>query len=244
MGIARFESSNNEWLNRTTGLLDYRSAYTIMGWVYLVSLPPNGQADSFFRLGNNYPSQDALQYYNPSGTTILYGSSGGSTGGATALTTATWYHLAWVRVSATSAIQYLNAVSDATFSNNVSGLSAPNTFFINAWQSHDSVGDQRIGHVFIYDAALSQAEIASQMDSADPVRTTNLWAWLLPDGATDGTDYSGNGNHFSVSGTLSEEDGPVFEEEPGGDNVFVPQILTVGQGITPQRAGGARVLLI
>ena len=73
--------------------------------------------------------------------------------------------------------------------------------------------DMKLGLLKIWNAALSDAEVAQEFNSYRPVRTANLILWAPYDDGTKAVDYSGSGNHGTVTGALAA-DGPYV----GGGN--------------------------
>lgn len=67
-----------------------------------------------------------------------------------------------------------------------------------------------VSGVLVYSAVLSQAEIEAQVAQIAALRTADLYA-ALPAviASTAGSDVSGNGNNFTVGGTLAQTDGPL-----------------------------------
>ena len=74
--------------------------------------------------------------------------------------------------------------------------------------------DAIIAHLKIWTAALTAAEAAQEMNSYLPARTANLILWSPYDDGTNARDYSGNGNHGTVTGALAAGGPPVGHGDP------------------------------
>lgn len=61
----------------------------------------------------------------------------------------------------------------------------------------------------IWTAALSAAEVAQEMHSYRPARTSGLILWSPYDDGTNARDYSGNGNHGTATGARQAQGPPV-----------------------------------
>ena len=72
-----------------------------------------------------------------------------------------------------------------------------------------SYSDGRLAYHKIWLAELSAAEVYQEMNSHRPVRTANLVLCSPYDDDTNARDYSGNGNHGTVTGTLQAAGPPV-----------------------------------
>ena len=67
--------------------------------------------------------------------------------------------------------------------------------------------DGSIGLVKIWNAVLTAAQMLQELNSYRPVSTSGLLVWAPYDDGTKAVDYSGNGNHGTVTGALAT-DGP------------------------------------
>jgi hypothetical protein len=158
--------------------------------------------------------------------------SGGSGGAVTGtdISTATWYHLAMVRESATALKLYLNGVLDATATQDITGRSAVTRMEIGAESSSDSNPfNGRIAAIKAWSTALTLAEVVNEIPTILPRKFSNLYGWwpCFP-GATERLrDYSGNGRSWTESGTLSDEDPPrISWGAPSQSYLLYPPILT------------------
>ena len=69
--------------------------------------------------------------------------------------------------------------------------------------------DGKIAVVKMWSVTLTAAEIAQEVNSYRPVRTANLISWAPYDDGTSAKDYSGSGNHGTVTGALQFQGPPV-----------------------------------
>lgn len=80
---------------------------------------------------------------------------------------------------------------------------------IGANSSGATFVDGLMAFVRIWSAALTEAEVQQERWSYRPVRTANLVLSTPYDDGTSAKDYSGNGNHGSVTGATQESGPPV-----------------------------------
>src|SRR5262249_47911779 len=190
-------------LLRTTQLPPV-TGFTMMGWFRVVG--DNHSYSTF--LGLSHPTSSnaylvmmccgngwrQLMVWNGSG--LKFGSN---------LTLGSWYHVA-MTVSGSGSGQfkaYLNGALDIAFDGNPAVTSQRMSI---ANDSHSEWMDGNVAGVKIYDAVLSQAEIAAEMASSAPVRTTSLNGWYPITSVADAaTDYSGNARNLTVTGTLTTD---------------------------------------
>lgn len=69
--------------------------------------------------------------------------------------------------------------------------------------------DATISHVKMWNAALTLAELKQEKESYHPVRTSNLILWAPYDDGTSARDYSGRGNHGTVTGAVQAAGPPI-----------------------------------
>lgn len=206
----RFDASTDRLL-RTSGLLDYNSAYTWMGWAYLVS--NLGTTSTFWVLDDNSANNVDWLRTNTDGLTIqlraVSGGSGNSVNGTT-LSTGVWYHLALVREDASTLKAYLDGALDATNTTSVTGRTAATRQEHGGRSASTSPSDSRVAAIKAWSAALTQAEIQQERWFVRPIRTANLHGFwpCFPGSAERLIDYSGNGRDWGTAGTLTDEDPP------------------------------------
>lgn len=76
-------------------------------------------------------------------------------------------------------------------------------------QRDATFADGRIAFVKAWSVALTAAEIAQEAHSYRPIRTAGLLIWAPYDDGTSARDYSGNGNHGTITGALQFQGPPV-----------------------------------
>lgn len=206
-------NANTDRLLRTTDLLNYNNAYTVMGWAQL-RVDVNAQV-SFFTLNDNTVDNVDMIRTNADGVTletrvVVAAALTITTGNA--LTVGQWYHLAMVRENATSFKIYQDAVAAPTNTRDVSGRSTAATRFeCGGFRSLNQFAlDGRLAYMKAWSAALTVDEIANEMLMVRPLRAVNLYGWwpLLPGTGERVRDYSGNARDWTEGGTLSDEDPP------------------------------------
>lgn len=200
-------------LLRTGTMLDYNSAYTWMGWIYLTSdLNAIGKMFSLNTNGTTNNNEDLGT--ESDGTTLRVRANDGGTAVAvtgTNLSVSTWYHVALVRESATSLKAYLNGALDITNTKNITGRTAVTrmeAFAVTTANSNRQ--DMRVQALKAWQQALTLAEIANEMKLVRPIRSSDVWGWwpCLPGTTERLKDYSGNGRDWTEGGTLTDEDPP------------------------------------
>ncbi len=208
-----------------------QGSFTWMGWVRNV-VDTNTWAVIYAHVGDQYPSLN----FSSDGTTLEVSDLADATPGY-ALSLNTWYHVCWVRTSATDNKVYVDGVlriDDTTrnIGNGTAGLHMGN---------HPLGGtpfNGRLAAVKIWDnVQLTQAEIQAEMHAIRPIRTANLWGWwpMFPGSGERARDYSGNGRNLTEAGTLTDEDPPPVS---WGAPVWALPFVTAGGTQYNQSASG------
>jgi hypothetical protein len=229
---------NTDRLLRTSDLLDFNSAYTWMAWVYLSS---DLNANSvFWSLNDNTANNRDNVWTNTDGTTlasrVVVGGVGTTVTG-TNLSTATWYHVACVRESATSYKVYLNGALDSTNTRDISGRTTPTRMEHGCHLSANSSRyDGRVAAIKAWSTSLTLAEVLQERLIIRPARLANLYAYwpVLPGSGERTRDYSGAGRGWTEGGTLTDEDGPPISWGQTSYHLFVP--AAGGVSVTPAEA--------
>jgi hypothetical protein len=153
------------------------------------------------------------------------------------MTLDTWYFFG-MSVSSGNPIQHYYAVEGAASLTNVTDwggmtVSTPTKFlFANRFDTFGGIGTGGgVAFFKFWEAALSSAELLTEMGYIKPQRSTNLHAWYPTNtGADRVTDYSGNGYHISTTGTPSDIDNITLPYDAGGGSserlpsgIFVPK---------------------
>lgn len=206
----RLNGNTANYLSRSSDLLDYNSAYTLMAWVRPETVSGN---DNIFVL--SHLTNTAYDACGVSGGVLYVGAANGSfpsspTGST--LSAGTYRHLAMVRVSTTELRLYLDGVLDITDSTtaNVSGRTAIQRMLLGLWQSAgfgaSDPYDGRYAYVKAWQAQLSAGEIAIEMAMAEPGRAAGLYGfWPMEAGSTRSAEFSGSGRVLTENGTLTDE---------------------------------------
>lgn len=206
----RFDAAADR-IVRTTNQLNYNSAYSWMGWFYGVSF--TGAPVIHVVSDGNYSSICDEIYISVASSNALTSYIANSTWQfqfGTALSTATWYHIAAVRESNTVFKLYLNSVLDTTNTFDITGRTAAVRQECGAWSTGDNDPfNGRIAYIKEWTAALTLAEVAQEMRTIRPLRLANLRAWTpcLPGTSERLKDY-GSGFNWTAGGTLTDEDQP------------------------------------
>ena len=215
----RFDASGDS-LTRTTNLPTI-TAFTMMGWFYLVS--DTNADEPFFEIGHaTNINSTYMALFDGGGNNhfTLWNGNGGLD--SVTLNMSTWYHIA-MTVAGTGAGQfkgYLNGALSITHAGNAAPTSA------KLWIANDTLATHlngRAAAIKIYSAVLTVDEIAQEMWFYRPIRTANLNTWLPcvdPTTNNNATDISGNGYNMTVNGTLGFEDGPPIAWGPTRRNIY------------------------
>jgi hypothetical protein len=202
MSAVRFDGNGDE-LRRTTNLPPI-TGFTMMGWFRI--LDDNHSYSTMLGLGHPSSSNGylALMCCGNGWRQLMAWNGRGLVAGSN-LALGTWYHVA-MTVSGTGGGQfkvYLNGALDITFDG--SPDITPERMSLGN-DSHNEWLDGNAANVKIYDAVLTQSEIAQEMTGAAPVRTASLNSWYPIQSATDANiDYSGNGRTLTISGALTTD---------------------------------------
>lgn len=203
-------------------VIDGASALTFGCWLWIDTSEANGGI-LCKSSGGGILSFSLQQWYTAPTDRIgcFFGYSAVNGGySTTALVTGAWHH--WMGVfngggvgNAGRQQLYLDGVAETlTFVGTVpatlpdSGAATVQSgFVVNG--ATTTYYDCKIALVKIWTAALAAAEVAQEMNSYRPVRTANLILGSPYDDGTSARDYSGNGNHGTVTGALQAAGPPV-----------------------------------
>ena len=219
---------SGQYLRRTTNLPP-ATAWTLAGWFRVRSVRA-AQFQYFADLddGNNY----AVIGYNANGDWDI-GTSGGAATNPTGPALNTWTYIACTLAGAGAgnfrvyhATPYASAFVVAT---SAGASFTPTAMYVGNDFVDEYLGGIDIANVMVYSAVLTEYELWRQMRSARPVRWQNLNLWSPLRTLADVGDYSGNGNHWSVGGTLAGVDGPPLAWQRAW---FVPFVVAGAVGVT------------
>ena len=242
----RFDNVADSWV-RTSGMLNYNAAYTMMFWVYLVS-DLNAFSTFYQSSVGNYPHADWIGTDSDGVTLQLYNQAGGGaiTDNGSVLSTGTWYHIALVRNGTATMDAYLNGVLDASVSLDVSSRNAITEMRFGSINGADR-GDMRIAYVKAWSTNLTASEVQAEMHAIHPQQFTNLYGWwpCWTGSSERYKDYSGNGRNWTEAGTLTEENPPPVSygaPHSYSDSTLAPQLGTaisdVSDGSWTDQGGG------
>ena len=181
---------------------------TVAGWIKIISDIDAGTA-IFERYGNSAGSIWQGIYISPSGTGVRVGNSAGSYSAATEIGVGVWAHIAYVR-NGTNHEVFINGVSGGTSTGSPGTDTSPS--FAIGGNGVTNQCDAEYAHFRIWEAALTATELAAEVLSAVPVRTSNLWAdYRFVAGALT-ADSSGNSRTLRLNGTVVDgASDPVFD---------------------------------
>lgn len=250
--MATRTDANTDGYSRATNL-PALNAVTGMGWFYM-SVARYGTC---FDLRTGGGSRLQIGLDGETNLQIFSFVNGGSDTFGSAITTGVWYHIAFTctGVAGTDFKVYLNGALDIQNEGRTgaaSSLHVNNTIDFNVeWFNG------RVSAVKIYDAVLTQPEIANEMRQILPLRTVNLNGFYpMTDGITIGnnvSDLSGLGRNWTSNGTLAIEHGPpvpwsskkrlfsTIGDPPSNDVPVVlnPRLLKFRTGDRILKVGGA-----
>lgn len=195
---------------------DYTGAYTMAGWVRTTGA-----------FGAQVSSSDTLTYdvlaFSDEGLRIST-ELGFSDPNIEQVADGEWHFASLVRYDYALARVYLDVLVNAQVIADVSGRSVSELVKMETGADLVDVAYWRV-----WTAALSEEELAAEMQSPSPVRTADLWAdWPLT-AHTDLTDDSGNVRHLASEGSISTSaDDPLDEEpEPEPEPSTTPRVVII-----------------
>ncbi|MBD2316641.1 LamG-like jellyroll fold domain-containing protein [Phormidium tenue] len=199
-------------LSRTTDLINYNSAYTIMCWMKTDTTTANNGSLSILRRTTNTRG-DALFFGATSNTVRLDAFDPDTTNGSTSdYSIGNLAHVCMRRRAINALDLIINGELKQTITADFSGRSEPtNEQSIGLYRlgSRLSMGaNNSISHYYAYQEALSLEQILDQMYFAFPRRTANLHSWLpMESGSARNIDFSGNTRDFTELNTPTNADG-------------------------------------
>lgn len=213
----RFDNSGDD-LRRTSDLPNYNAAYTWMAWVYAVTLPAD--AATMYCAGTTSWNKDELSL-NPDGSLYLgvYGGASSDWPGGGSLSATTWYHVALVRESATSAKVYVDGSLLITNTADASGRGATalvTVGILEADSTRYNPFDGRVAHMKAWTTSLTLAEVQAEKPYVVPLKQASLYGWWpTKSGAVERVkDYGASGRDWTATGTLSDEADPGIAWSP------------------------------
>lgn len=206
--------SSGNYLSRTTNLISYNAAYTVMAWIYPNSL----SAGCVFTLKES----TAYDFWGfLSGTYYLEVAdiSGAESAFPSVVGVSQWIHFAAVRSSASAVQCYQNGVSITSPANrNIAGRSANNEMLLGRFNTaFPNTFNGAYSDYFAYDRALTQAEIQQQMYMRIPQNTSNLVDWCPF--LDNSINVSGGASAWTVTGSPTYTQGLLL----GAPSLLMPR---------------------
>lgn len=205
----RYTAANSECSYRAaTGITG--KSYSVMGWVYAVSLPALNDFYSVFHLAcGDVDDESATEFTNSGAQLKLTLWDGTADTLSAALAIETWYHVALVRESATVLKLYINGVYS-----HLGGVTDPGEgdggLSLGVWDIDVPIdyADIRMCGVKVYNKSCALAEVQREVNSFTPKDWTSLVGWYPMLKADRVTDWSGNGRTLTEVNTPTDEDPP------------------------------------
>jgi hypothetical protein len=210
-------------VERSAASLNFNTAYTALAHVY-IETDENGYTTFFAFAGPFDRTTTDVDVVGTTGdgTTIRYfgeidSSDFQDLSAAVSLAPGTWNRVAVRRNSASSLEVIVNGSAVITATLDVSARTAASNVFLGNYYSYPMNG--RLAGFRVWQAALSNAEIAAEFNSPAYVRSADLWCALPASGDTLAAlllDQSGNGRNFSnvdgdnAIGMISLASGPEY----------------------------------
>lgn len=202
----RFTGQTTQELKRTASPPSV-TTFTEMAWFYITT--DRNVVTIFLYKHNAGDTQWIAVDTGADGTTLRLDTVTGVVVGS-ALSVATWYHLALVK-SGTSYTIYLNGVSDVT-ATDAQAVNLITDWCIGNVATFPNGLDGRVAAYKVWDGvALSPEEVRAEMWLQVPRRLANLYAWMpMVNGvvADNVVDHAGLAHPWTIAGTLTVEDGP------------------------------------
>lgn len=206
--------ATDEYLTRTSGVIDHNAAYTVAGWVKVTVTNDTKHNVFYIDAGSVFANYDRikLDWFNgAAGIQVVNGGAdSGQQYGATGLTLNTYFHLAMVRESATSLKLYVNGSLEVTITTSVASRSSATRMSMGALAEGSEPSTGLVLAAWnAWNRALTSAEISAQMAQAAPTDATSLYAeWLMLSGSGRIDDSGGTGHPWTANGTLTDTTDP------------------------------------
>lgn len=231
---ANFDAAG-DYFGRTSNVLDYNSAYTMMGWFRYSSSPAGINGISV--INNTAGTLYDFAYHNNNVFTL---NIDGTISSGSTLSANTWYHFALVRSSTTLVTLYLDGVSDVTDTQDVTSRAASTQENAGgAFSIYELLGD--MAYVKAWSTNLSVAEILQEMNLIRPVKTDSLHLLTPMYSGDRTTDYSGNGYDWTENGTIVNAAPPPVSY--GSETNIIPFAAAAVGGFQPAWAKNTNTLI-
>ena len=175
--------------------------------------------------GIGYSASDALfGRANIGGTPLFLSETTGTDFfGSQVITDNVWNAITWTWNGTTDNL-YLNGNLEIS----TTGMSTKNRLAINLAYAATGFNNDNvhIDGLKIWQAVLTPQEIRNEIHSIKPKRWQDLWTWLpCNNGATLGSDYSGDGRNFTQNGIVVES--PPSPVAWGDSTLLIPQASAI-----------------
>jgi hypothetical protein len=210
-----FVTANSTNANNSNAVLkDY--PFTVMGWFKCASNPATNGMEIFLIYNSGNSSLDNIGVSVQQTTAVLGGfvsTSGGSyhaviTGSS--ITAGAWHSFAYVGVSSTSRIIYLDGGSPATDTNGSTFGLSQNTTEIGAFIT-SACFDGSLAEICCWNAALTAGEVAAFNAGAraHQIRPASIVGYWPLDGlSSPEPDLSGSAHNMTLTGSPAQANGP------------------------------------
>ena len=202
--------------------IDGASAFTLAMWLYRKSSNAGDARDGVFDKTATGPSCE-VDYSVAGGCVAFIDAANLGSNVTNIWTTGTWNYFTYVfdgsGVAASDRLKLYRDVSLITlaYTGAIPTVLPDRGAVTFAIGRVANVGylDGRVAHVKAWNAALTPAELLHEMNSYKPGRTANLIVWAPYDDGTSTKDYSGNGNHGTVTAATTFAGPPIgYEASP------------------------------
>lgn len=204
----RFSGTSGNYYDTTTGQ-PTGSTYSYTLFLYPIGTPSRGHAVAH---GSTY---QALASDSAGTSWGVWDASTYSSAGfdATLLTANTWYMVGVVLSGASNITFYIGPVGGSLSSANATNYSGntPTELRVGDYTGGGFPCNARVAGFKLWNAALNTTEITNELLQFAPVRTTSLLRYH-PWHVAEVTDHSGNGNNFTLTGTITTEADPPVPE--------------------------------
>lgn len=231
--------ASGDSVSRTAGLMPI-DGFTAMGWFKLAV--DRNDYTTFICFGHATDANIYIVQTDSTGTNLQLYNAFGEGAPDQALTVGTWFHAAMVCRGVGT--QLLELWYNGTLLQDEDSQAAPTAGKL--WIGDNAFSEWLNGSWAAFKAwnvALSAEEIANEMRYYQPQRIANLNCWSpFRNTGEQTTDFSGNGNSWTVGGTLATEDGPpvtwgrfrrreTFSAAAGAPPPFPDQYMRLQQGL-------------
>ena len=229
----RFDDGGDHLL-RTSGIVDYNSAYTVMFWMRESAFASPGWAWGALGSSTDFngaaATSDRIGFWgarlNIGANNIEFGDFASELNELD-----TWRHVCIVRSSTTDLKAYLDGAHVITLTTDVSSRSAVAAEVLGRVNGSGNALNGAIAAFKSWGAALSSGEIIAEMSVGPPVRTSDLVTYTPFTATTEPEIFqSVTGTNWSEEGAVTSEGNPPIDwGGGGGGNALLLQLMQHGQ---------------